>query len=78
MLVVRYFAIDMILPIDSNAAYLVLSNAKSRLARCYYLSSDPIYIAPPINASFLISYEILKHIISSAAKAETARVFMNV
>ena len=37
----RYHASDMILNIDSDAAYLVLPKAKSRIAGYYHLSSSP-------------------------------------
>ena len=41
--VLRYHASAMVLHIDSDAAYLVLPQAKSRIAGHYYLSDDPTY-----------------------------------
>ena len=76
-IVVRYYASDMVLAIDSDAAYLVLPNAKSRIAGYYYLTSDLINDAPPINAPILVICKTLKHVVSSAAEAETAGVFTN-
>jgi hypothetical protein len=76
-IVVRYYASDMVLAIDSDAAYLVLPNAKSRIAGYYYLTSDLINDAPPINAPILMICKTLKHVVSSAAEAETAGVFTN-
>jgi hypothetical protein len=39
--IIRYFASDMVLHIDSDAAYLVLPNARSRYAGHYFLSNRP-------------------------------------
>jgi hypothetical protein len=38
---IRYFASDMVPHIDSDAAYLVLPNARSRYAGHYFLSDRP-------------------------------------
>ena len=35
---VCFYASDMVLIVDSDAAYLVIPKAKSRIARYYYLS----------------------------------------
>ena len=75
--IVRYYASDMILNIDSDAAYLVLPNAKSRIAGYFYLSSDPINVPPPINAPVLVVCKALRHVVASAAESETAGVFIN-
>lgn len=75
--IVRYYASDMILNIDSDAAYLVLPNAKSRIAGYFYLSSDPINTPPPINAPVLVVCKALCHVVASAAESETAGVFIN-
>jgi len=39
--VIRYYASDMILHAESDAAYLVLPKARSRIAGYFYLSSKP-------------------------------------
>jgi hypothetical protein len=39
---IRYYTSDMVLHVDSDAAYLVLPNAKSRIAGHYYLSAMPL------------------------------------
>jgi hypothetical protein len=39
--IIRYHASDMIPHIDSDAAYLVLPNARSRYAGHYFLSDSP-------------------------------------
>ena len=39
--VIRYHASDMIIHVDSDAAYLVAQGAKNRIAGYYYLSDHP-------------------------------------
>ena len=73
-LVIRYYTSNMILHIDSNTAYLVLSNAKSQIAGFFYLSKKEASIR---NAPILVSVKILQHVVSSAAEAEISRVFIN-
>ena len=65
---VRYYSSEMALNIDIDAAYLVFPNAKSRIAGCFYLSSDPLSTTPPINTPILVTCEILRHVFSSAAE----------
>ena len=68
----------MVLMIDSDAAYLVMSNAKSRIAGYFYLSDHPFKTPhPKLNGATLVECRALKHIVSSSAKAETAGVFHN-
>ena len=77
--IVRYYASDMILFVDSDAAYLVLPKARSRIARYHYLSSMPPTPeqSPMLHAPILVVYRTLWHIVSLAAKVETAGVFTN-
>ena len=64
--------------IDSDAAYLVLPNARSRIAGYFYLSDiPPDNQEPKLNAPILIVCKTLKNVIASAAEAETAGVFVN-
>ena len=68
----------MILHIDSDAAYLVMPTAKSRIAGYYYLSSKPTSTSsPPLNGAILIECKTLKHVVASAAEAETGGLFHN-
>jgi len=68
---IRYHAFDMILKEDSNAAYLVMPNDKSHIARYFQLNDNSKYILHPnINSAILVVYKILKNIVSSAAKVE--------
>ena len=70
---IRYYASDMILHVDSDAAYLVVAGAKSRVAGHYYLSSkDPIHNDPLHSLC-----RLLKSVVASAAEAETAGLFQN-
>ena len=65
---IRFYASDMILLTDSDAAYLVLPNAKSRAAGYYYLSK--LGINPPLNGPIWIECRTLPLVASSAAEAE--------
>ena len=77
----RFFASDMILHVDSDAAYLVMPEARSRIAGYYILSNHP----PPApiiprrapNAPILVEYKTLRNVVASAAEAETGGLFHN-
>ena len=74
----RYYASDMILNCDSDAAYLVVPQAKSRVAGFYHLSSEFAKNRPtPINGGVLVECKILRHVVASAAEAEVAGLFYN-
>ena len=75
---IRFYASDMILYVDSDAAYLVLPNAKSRAAGYYYLSNlTPAQKDPPINGAIWVECRTLPIVASSAAEAETGALFLN-
>ena len=77
---IRYYASDMILYIDTDAAYLVLPGAKSRIAGCYFLAQHPPAHGipqPVLNGVIHVECKALKHVISSAAEAETGGIFVN-
>ena len=68
----------MILNVDSDAAYLVLPRARSRLAGHFFLSSDPQLIRTVLpNGPILTECKTIRHVVSSAAEAETAALFHN-
>ena len=69
-----YVASDMILFVDSNAAYLVEPEAKSRAGRFFYLENKD---GKSINGSILILAKIIKFVMALAAEAEIAALFMN-
>ena len=72
----RYHASDMILNIDSDAAYLVAPGAKSRVAGYFQLNSNR-RSNPNVNAAILIECKTLRHVVASLAEAETAGVCHN-
>lgn len=76
---IRYYASDMILHLDSDAAYLVLPNALCRIAGHFYLSSTPpdppALPQPQQNGPTLTECRSLKHVVASTVKAETGGLF---
>ena len=73
---IRYYASDMLLHVESDAAYLVAPNAKSRIAGYYYLG-DKEKKNTKINGAILVECRYLKHVVASAAEAETGGLFHN-
>ena len=69
-----YVASDMILFIDSDALYLVEPMARSRAGGFFYLGNKDGSI---INGSILILAKVIKFVMSSAAEAEIAALFLN-
>ena len=71
----------MVLYVNSDAAYLVLPEAKSRIAGHFYLSDHPNKLAanqtPTPNAPFLTECRTLRHVVATAAEAETGGLFHN-
>ena len=76
---IRFHASKMILHIDSDASYLVLPKAKSRIAGYFYLSD----LTPtsstnlPPNGPILVECKTIKHVVTSAAEAEISALFHN-
>jgi hypothetical protein len=78
--VIRYHASDMILHVDTDAAYLVLPKAKSRVAGHYYLSNHPPTTGKPTpipNGPIHTVCQTLKNVVSSAAESEMGGLFVN-
>ena len=76
----RFKASDMCLHVDTDAAYLVAPKARSRVAGYYYLSDHPSKLTnskPTLNAGVHVECKLLRHVVSSAAEAETAGIFTN-
>ena len=75
---VRFYASDMQLLVDSDAAYLVLPKARSRIAGYFRLANTP---SSPYqykdNGAILIECHTLRDVVTSAAEAETKGVFQN-
>ena len=75
---IRFHASDMILHVDSDAAYLVLPRARSRLAGHFFLGPDPTKTkVTTSNGPLLTECKTIRHVVSSAAEAETAALFHN-
>ena len=76
---IRFYASDMKLHIDSDAAYLVAPKAKSRIAGFFYCSNKttPQSPQPFLNGPVHIECRVLRHVVTSAAEAETAALFYN-
>ena len=72
---IPYYSSNMVLHVDSDAAYLVVSKSRSRVAGYYYLSDDPnVTKLPKINGAIL-EFKILWCMVVSAA--ETVGIFHN-
>ena len=71
----------MFLHIDSNAAYLVQSKARSRAAGHYYLINNPpsdnICPTPSPNGPILTKCQTIRTVMASSAEAETVAIFLN-
>jgi hypothetical protein len=78
---IRYHASDMILSVCSDAAYLVLPNARSRAAGLFFLSNrSGATITPPAptpNGAIHVLCKTLRTVAASASEAETGALFLN-
>jgi hypothetical protein len=73
----RYHASDMILHIHSDASYLSYNEAKSRAGGFFYMGNTTKNDKKLTNGAILIVSKVLKHVMSSAAKAEIGAFFIN-
>ena len=65
----------MVFHVDSDAAYLIALQAKSRITG---LSTDSYKSKPPpLNGGVLVKGKILRHVVCPAAEAEVAGLFYN-
>jgi len=77
---IRYHASDMVLYIHSDASYLSETEARSRAGGYFFLAnktSPPAAPTPPINGAIHVYSTIIKNVLSSAAEAELAALFLN-
>jgi hypothetical protein len=78
---IRYHASDMALHVNSDAAYLVLPNARSHYAGHYILSDTPLpsptLPTPKPNGPILTICKTIRGVMTSAAEAETGGVYGN-
>jgi hypothetical protein len=83
--IIRYTRSNMCLHVESDASYLSESRARSRFTGYHYLSSTPKNSTPKpapdtpqpkLNGPISIPAKILKEVVSSAAEAESAGLFI--
>jgi hypothetical protein len=72
-----YRASDMVLMNDSDADYLVAPEAKSRAGGHTYFGNRPNNPRQIINGAIYALTKLIKNVMSSAAEAEVAGLFMN-
>jgi hypothetical protein len=65
---IRYHASDMILNIHSDASYLSVSNAQSRLGSLFFLGNKPPK-QQTLNGSILNVAAVIKNVVASAAES---------
>jgi hypothetical protein len=73
---IRYHASDMILHIHSDASYLSVSNARSRLGGLFFLGNKPPE-QDTLNGSILNVAAVIKNVVASAAEPEVGACFHN-
>jgi hypothetical protein len=77
----RYHASDMVLAVCSDAAYLVLPNARSRASGHFFLTTLPSAVsappAPTPNAAVHVLCKTIRSVAASAAEAEASALFLN-
>jgi hypothetical protein len=73
---IRYHASDMILHIHSDASYLSVSNAQSRLGGLFFLGNKSPE-QDTLNGSILNVAAVIKNVVASAAESEVGACFHN-
>jgi hypothetical protein len=73
---IRYHASDMILHIHSDASYLSVSNARSRLGGLFFCGDKPPQ-EDTLNGSILNVASVIKNVVASAAESEVGACFQN-
>jgi hypothetical protein len=73
---IRYHAFDMILHIHSDASYLSVSNARSRLGGLFFLGNKSPE-QETLNGSILNVAAVIKNVVASAAESEVGACFQN-
>jgi hypothetical protein len=73
---IRYHASDMILHIHSDASYLSVSKARSRLGGLFFCG-DKTPQEDNLNGSILNVVSVIKNVVASAAESEVGACFEN-
>jgi hypothetical protein len=74
---IRYHASDMILHIHSDASYLSVSNARSRLGGLFFFLGSKSPEQDMLNRSILNVASVIKNVVASAAESEVGACFHN-
>ena len=80
---ITYHKSDMILHIDSDALYLLVSKCRSQAGGSYYLSDKigtPSFLeknSPPINSPIYVLSKIMRNVVASAAESELGALLLN-
>jgi hypothetical protein len=75
---VRFYALDMILNIHSDASYLSETNVHSRACGHFFMGWTPNPTQPiKLNGTFFTLCAILWFVVASAAEAELGALFLN-
>jgi hypothetical protein len=74
--IIRYHALDMILHIHSDASYLSVSNARSRLGGLFFCGEKSPR-QDTLNGSILNVASVIKKVVASAAESEVGACFHN-
>ena len=76
-----YQTSNMILHVESYAAYLVMHGARSRIANHYSLSNHPTKPTNPSDVNnigpIITESKTLQHVVGSAADSQTGGLFIN-
>jgi hypothetical protein len=73
---IRHHALYMILHIHSDASYLSVSNALSRLGGLFFCGDKPP-LEDTLNGSILNVVSVIKNVVASAAESEVGACFQN-
>jgi hypothetical protein len=73
---IRYHVSDMILHIHSDASYLLVSNARSRLGGLFFLGNKSPK-QDTLNGSVLNVASVIKNVVASAEESEVGECFHN-
>jgi hypothetical protein len=73
---IRYHAYDMVLHIHSDASYLSVSNARSRLGGLFFLGNK-LPEQETLNGYILNVAAVIKNVVASAAESEVGACFHN-
>ena len=73
-----FYASDMILHVDSNAAYLVDPKSRTRITGYFHLL-DHLNITnhTKLNGAILVKYKTLLHVVFSSAESKVAGIYHN-